>query len=291
MFGHQIITEFETVARRHRAPDLMYSQNFKALVDGLKKARYFFMGPCEDLLQPFNQLDGDRYFWQEKGLNIRLPDKICCFEYISNSDRRFKLATLVQELSPQLILAVNIPFSPAENAWLPPFFKHYIGINSSLRELPEVIEIFKKILDQQPAESEKPDENIWAVELAQKEHIRLTYTERQQELDASARELALLNASLMLLSCKNITTDTVPAPLKLNKKRRKKGAQELFAYHTLKIEYPRELTALQKTDNELSQTMNHTPLDLAQGYFKSYFKKPLFGKFYGRYWWQPQLMD
>jgi len=97
---------------------------------------------------------------------------------------------------------------------------------------------------------------------------------------------SLAEASLLLLTCKNITTETILPPEKLNIKRRKNGKQELFSYHVLNVTLPSQKQGYrEKTDPNY-----HVRVHLCRGHFKEYTNEhPLFGSLTGRYWWQPHV--
>lgn len=90
---------------------------------------------------------------------------------------------------------------------------------------------------------------------------------------------------LRFLSCKNIETqDNLPS-LKLNKKRKKTGKQELFTYKTLVIK-----PIGKKQESQAAQGLWDNRIHLCRGHFKEYTtKKPLFGRITGRFWWQPSV--
>ena len=93
------------------------------------------------------------------------------------------------------------------------------------------------------------------------------------------------NLSLILLNTKNIVTQEETPPVKLNKKRIKKGKQPLFTYHTLRLKLPGKS---RKGNTSAGNGDNTTRLHLCRGHFKTYTaEKPLLGRFTGRYWWQP----
>lgn len=89
----------------------------------------------------------------------------------------------------------------------------------------------------------------------------------------------------LLLNCKNVVTEIIYPPEKLNIKRRKNGKQELFSYHVLNVTLPSQKQGYrEKTDPNY-----HVRVHLCRGHFKEYTKEhPLFGSLTGRYWWQPQ---
>lgn len=103
--------------------------------------------------------------------------------------------------------------------------------------------------------------------------------------NGSADGLYVTIAFLKLINCKNITTELIKAPTALNKKRKRNGKQELFDYHILKVLIPNN-----KQEYQLKTESNyHVKIHLCRGHFKKYTPEhPLFGKYTGLYWWQPQ---
>ncbi|MFA5391955.1 MAG: hypothetical protein WC331_11105 [Candidatus Omnitrophota bacterium] len=102
----------------------------------------------------------------------------------------------------------------------------------------------------------------------------------------TAITLSALNCFLLVLNCKNITTEKIPAPDPLNKKRRKAGKQELFDYHVLNVVVPSK----KRDYREASTPLSHNRVHLCRGHFKEYTAEhPLFGHYTGLYWWQPHV--
>ena len=88
-----------------------------------------------------------------------------------------------------------------------------------------------------------------------------------------------------LITCKNIgTVDNEPSD-KLNKSRVKKGKQPIFTYKTLVIK-----PTSKRQESLEAQGLWENRIHLCRGHFKEYSdEKPLFGKYTGRYWWQPSV--
>lgn len=104
--------------------------------------------------------------------------------------------------------------------------------------------------------------------------------------DGSLRGFAELFGFLLLLCCKNLATEKVKAPEKLNKKRRKNGKQGLYDYHILRLVLPSE----RKGCSAKSIPLFHNRIHLCRGHFKEYTAEhPLFGHYTGLYWWQPHV--
>ena len=96
--------------------------------------------------------------------------------------------------------------------------------------------------------------------------------------------LGVFNILLLLVCCKNITTETIFPPAKLNRKRKKKGKQPIFSYKTLIIK------PTGKKQESIPKHLWDNRIHLARGHFKTYTKEnPLFGKITGRFWWQPHV--
>jgi len=96
--------------------------------------------------------------------------------------------------------------------------------------------------------------------------------------------ISFLHMIVTLLNCKNIGTEIVPAPLKLNKKRKKVGKQPIFSYRTLVIK------PVGKKQESIPKHLWNNRIHLTRGHFKTYTEeKPLFGRITGRFWWQPAV--
>jgi hypothetical protein len=118
-----------------------------------------------------------------------------------------------------------------------------------------------------------------------KELLGWSQIEKANIMVAISNTIALFLQTLKILSCKNITTIDNPPPEKLNKKRTKKGKCPLFTYKTLVI----KPTGKKQTSQE-AQGLWENRVHLCRGHFKTYTEEnPLFGKFTGRYWWQPSV--
>ncbi len=98
--------------------------------------------------------------------------------------------------------------------------------------------------------------------------------------------LFFLTLFLNLLSCKNISTEDILPPEKVNKKRIKNGKLPLYSYKVLNVNPFGDKN--QTSGGRLNEY--HNRLHFQRGHFKRFSEdKPLFGMFSGRYWWQPHL--
>jgi len=106
--------------------------------------------------------------------------------------------------------------------------------------------------------------------------------------DISVSDYIMINLSVLLLNTKNLIEKNNQAPLKLNRKRKKKGKSPIFDYKTLRIKLPASRN--ESNGGNGSSDSGTTRLHLCRGHFKYYTKeKPLFGKLTGRYWWQATM--
>lgn len=119
-------------------------------------------------------------------------------------------------------------------------------------------------------------------------HIRKGLGEEDKKIETQWVSIfgKLVYKTLVLLTCKNIVTEKIIAPIKLNKKRRLSGKQELFDYHVLNVVIPSKRKGYQEKGVPLS----HNRVHLCRGHFKEYTTEhPLFGRLTGLYWWQPHV--
>lgn len=97
---------------------------------------------------------------------------------------------------------------------------------------------------------------------------------------------SIAHLALLFLSCKNITTRTVLAPERLNKKRRKNHRLPICEYKVLEIKPLSGAHYSAASPSQPSQGLMR--VHLCRGHFKEYPPdRPLFGKYSGRFWWQP----
>lgn len=97
-------------------------------------------------------------------------------------------------------------------------------------------------------------------------------------------DASLVICALLLIGCKNIGTEIIVPPDKLNAKRKRVGRTELFSYHTLVIK------PTGKKQESIPKHLWNNRIHICRGHFKEYTEdRKLFGKYTGRYWWQPSV--
>ena len=93
--------------------------------------------------------------------------------------------------------------------------------------------------------------------------------------------------TLSLLSCKNVVLTEHATPPKLIKKRVRRGDVPSIRWTTLEI--GPITTALDRAVTEGAATDIKHALHVCRGHFKTFDRKPLFGRVKGRFWWTPHV--
>ena len=146
--------------------------------------------------------------------------------------------------------------------------------------------------------------NCWSLNpfysLTSKEDKELTnlyrlYKYELSEEDEQAEEkeflagLSRANALNDIINCQNVVFKDVEPPYKVNRKRIKNGKTPLYSYKILEV-----VKGKPKSKNAGSVPWNYTSPEnvrfhLCRGHFKTFTEdKPLFGKYAGTFWWNPQ---
>ncbi len=94
---------------------------------------------------------------------------------------------------------------------------------------------------------------------------------------------------LDMLHCMNIGWKTVEAPEKLNRKRVRNGREPYDSYHVVEVGPGRLKSKELGREAWGYRSSEGVRLHMCRGHFKTYTEdKPLFGKYTGSWWWQPQ---
>jgi len=292
MFSHQVITDLKSHSKT--TPDPVFRDNLILICDLMHKSMKFYIGEQDEFLALFKKYNYDSkthkttaLFKGELGQDIRLPSKICWVDFTVKTTEIApgntavpKRGILAIEIDPDLIGVYILNYLPKTKDWMPSPNAYLIGLDRILD-----INIFHTYpspfnrLDTKVSNSESVP-NISTVPLLKNVSIDSVKAAFYDD----GPDLKSLNMMLMLLNCKNVTNEVVEAPVKLNKKRRKKGRQELYKYHTLQLVLPNKN---RKYSAGSIKSSDKVPLHICRGHFKNYIpESPLFGKYIGRYWWQ-----
>jgi len=99
--------------------------------------------------------------------------------------------------------------------------------------------------------------------------------------------LMLIQESVQLLNCKNIITEVVDNTFKrkVGKKVKKVTSKKKFKYHVLNVTAPTSRKKYIKS----KPTERTVRVHMCRGHYRHYIDKPLFGKYYGRFWIQDHV--
>jgi hypothetical protein len=172
------------------------------------------------------------------------------------------------------IIPIGKSFSELNDSELMAIENEYKTINPMLVNAPDLFNDFRQKL----IVGEQKGASI-PIKLASMDEPMTTHY-----LQENGDEIKILATILTLLSCKNIGAETVPAPIKLNNKRKKQNKQPIFSYKTLVIK------PVGKHQESIPKHLWENRIHLQRGHFKTYTaEKPLFGRITGRFWWQPHV--
>lgn len=280
MYAHQVIEDLTRQLNITKNP--IYKDETKFIPDYLKRSIKFHLGDIEDLnkISPLTfEITSPNKVVFKDGIpygvfkisssfrGLKLPYPVCWVEYVANKSLPIKsgaakFGILAMSIEPDFMQCYF--FEYIGNIWSLNFFNNVINLNNDNSEVLVDLNIRKE------------------------KQLDIPKIVIEQNVLASMFPLPTIHMFLKLLSCKNISTEIIRAPEKLNKKRERKGKLPIFDYHVLNVIVPSKKVSTQGGNPEppISQNRVH----LCRGHFKEFTEEhPLFGKYVGRYWWQPQV--
>ena len=300
MFAHQVI---ESVKKWNESG--MITKEFKDSVATLiQKAQKVHVGDVDDIEPLFARDIGTPVFMDTTIL--RLPYKAMWFDFTfknakyselpegSLSDIKItnsKEAALVYEVKETMWGAMFFSYIDEYGGWIvmPAVFLIFVGgtdagVNLHLYEgLKHVLRLKDApvgLIGKFKAEAV----NLRGGNMLPMFFLSLTPEQQRGLILEWGLNCKMLQCAIKLINCKNITLEKIPAPARLNKKRRENGRQELFDYHVLNVVVPSK----QREYRESQEPLSHNRVHLCRGHFKVYTAEhPLFGSLIGQYWWQP----
>lgn len=271
MFAHQVIEDLKTTPNKTinslAAPGMLNN-----MINDIIGSQKFYLLDVE----LSSALNFSKAIFMKENSDVRLPYEICWFDFLykvtegNHIGETLKGGILVSELGKEdLILIQPFGYYLDSRKWGPSDGFYVMAIGRNLRD--DDFGHNGKVNQ----EGNMRQYSYWKGDLSEEEWGSIY----KQDLSF----LALLNATLLWLNCKNICTERHEPSLALNKKRTAIGRQPLFSYHTLIIKPTTQKEKL------IPQHLWENRIHLCRGHFKSYTSEhPLFGKFTGRYWWQAQ---
>lgn len=254
MYAHQVIEDIKT---RYSDTPFNPIYSLEKIIHEIVVSQKFHFGNSYGLDKIF-KLEGQLAF-KEMPEYLRFPYKKCWFDYrvfdesISNSINAFRGFLILSDEKNRNTINVLSFLKDTKSLW-------------GMSDVVQILEIGEGMASRMliyPALKSEINEDyyLWS-------------------------DLSLLERSIRLLNCKNIVTEKIVVPEKLNKKRQRLGKQELFDYHILNVMRPSKVQGY----SEKGEPTSHYRLHLCRGHLKTYtLEHPLFGKFTGQYWWQAQV--
>ncbi len=244
----------------------------------LNQAIKFHIGDVEGIYDAVKLDDGKMLFLNDAAESVNRPYRTCWFEYFGYKGDKIGIITEDAERCDALFLSETCELKIKRD--VPGFFAYLFASKTGVKRwlnFPLIFYVTPGYVQKQAFGNK--DSVYEALPITSFEGINMG-----RVFSESIGLLTLLNVTLQMLNCKNITTETVPAPVKLNNKRKKKGKLPIFSYKTLVI---KPTTQKQKS---IPKHLWNNRIHLARGHFKTYTKEaPLFGRITGRFWWQPHV--
>jgi hypothetical protein len=261
MYAHQVMEDCKKIAKITKDDDCR--KFCQVMPEFIRKAQKFHSLDLSTYRDIAKNLLGTPAFTGEAA-DIRLPYPVTWIDYTATGGVIKDGKTLCPKRAGLLIsrgeyrfVLFLFAYSSEDSIWL--FFPYKIQIDLS----------------------NKPGQNTWVVPILGGAHWSREDTVARFLSDYQD-DVGAINITLLLLSCKNITTGKIHPDDKLQKARKKRGKLPLFSYHTLVIK---------PTGKRQESTPKHlwdNRIHLCRGHFKTYTEdNPLFGRIVGRFWWQP----
>lgn len=296
MYAHHVVEDFKKMIQSGQLTNQVYIDSLEFAIRKIKSSKQFFLGEFNDLKVPLETTltDDTQLFLNDASPFSRLQYKCCWFEFtntfkdVSAEEDVSKRGMKALELNSNTIWVWIDNYMKVLNTWVLSPQSYYISIGRTISEDPELLKVMKKmnpsLLLNENIKKQITKSNVFPMP------VPGVLTEKQSaemSLD-DQRDLYVLNSALILLNCKNIKEEDNKASTKINKKRKKKGKQELFTYKTLVLKLPaKKGVEGEKNQNNIDEKKR---IHLCRGHFKIYTNQnPLFGKHTGVYWWQPHL--
>jgi len=288
MIAHKII---ENLDKKTKSPmrfygmyDEKYTQNSFISIGYLRKAVKFNLGDVEDLPSKHALItlnDGEGYIYDDYR-NLHLPYQTCFLELMMHSKRALGSDGVLYDI-PEKIHPVGILIEEEEkdSLWVVAYQQLDQTSQDDWMLLPAAIHF--KIGEDWSVTGQKIILNLLADAKTNRAHKIIFNRAFVGTMFNLVFDYVV--AFLRLMSCKNISTELIKAPEKLNKKRLRNGKLPIFDYYVLNID---PLSKSKHAYHNPSIPLSHNRVHLCRGHFKTYTKEhPLLGRGIGTYWWQP----
>jgi hypothetical protein len=283
MFAHQVINDLSVIKKEYPkiTADYLFMLNAEFWQDKIRNSIKFDLGEMSNIFENFNRDKSvNTLLIKSEWDQAKMPFDCCWFEYIYSqnelpSDIDLTVKSNKDLIAPkQIAILAYIDFgalhlvsfikSPTVKMWAPGSFT--FALNFENKKFDHTWLVFNEILHLQPCFSSI---NINNDKMAGRETV----------------QIKLLYNILTLLNTKNIGMSNMDPPLNI-KLKSKKLKLPIFTYKILVV---KNLGTNSKTKTKAKNLWNNR-VHLCRGHFKTYTTdNPLFGKYIGRYWWQPSV--
>lgn len=303
MFAHQIVEALKANKETLNKNMLIagtsmfsrYALEHEYALERVMKAQHFYLGEQHDVLMhgPGKSFIGKERLFMGSSEYMRLPYRICTFSshkanddfddekesfgFVSRlpSNRRFAIAEQYDDETLIINLMCHMDALKKKNmgnGWVLQQEVYFVRIGRTADE-EWLNRLFPDLSHHWDMRYRKG--NVFPVPLIYG---------KESNIDEDIGDMSMIHVALVMLNCKNIVTERMVAPVKLNRKRKKCGKQELFDYHVLNVVLPKKKQGY----HEWAEPVGHNRVHLCRGHFKEYTAEhPLFGHYVGMYWWQP----
>jgi|GEM_PF-2595747 len=273
MYAHQVIEDL----KKWECYD-GYDNGARKAINSIKDSIKFHFGEVSDVIT----MTGVRnrkvpeLFFDDFGYGINLPYDLCWFDMISKSNG-IKCAALLENMPNGFGCKIELKNGVIREFSRPKGFMVYVfGTDQSGCWNISSWVYYVSPNHKQLTYFDSGDYTFETLVLYTGEDENV----RKQHVASSHQTLSMVNLCLMVLTCKNIGTETIPAPVKLNNKRKKTGKLPIFSYKTLIL----KPFGKKQMESE-AKGLWHNRVHLAMGHWKTYTQeRPMFGKYHGRFW-------
>jgi len=284
MYAHQVIEDLKKLKWYATKTD---PEKIDFVIQNIRDAQHFHFGKDVDIVNKLGTSAWSPLFRGEAGIFVDPPYNKCWFDLDAtyNVDSS-KYGFLLSKHSKSFVSFMCFEKSKKHDIWFPHGLSYLIWIHGDTDPDYDELEGFDPKVTKHLV---LPDGTVTSSSYFS------IFTEIDGPIDfdvdsmieEGVNRMFIPNMCLMLLNCKNISTEDQPAPARLNKKRAKTGKQPLFSYKILNISLPSKKRGASGSTVGMSDPKR---LHLCRGHFKTYTEEnPLFGQHVGRYFWQPTI--
>ena len=295
MYAHEVITDFMRYYDHPLYDEAIFLREAFRLFDNLPNAQQFHAGEYHQLEKVMSrESKGGTLFWDYKDY-LKMPYKLCWIEYYFkpfigppqagkyDAPRRGMLA---EELMDGVIHILTVHY--AHDKWNLSPIAFFVSLQKRFKEIKNISNLLMNKYNHytpmiKALNLDRLNQQIATIPLSPKVVAFINeYGWEKLMVSEVLTDLQALEFFLLLLNCKNVSTEAIVPTNRINKKRRKRGEVELFTYHVLKFKVP----SSKRASTNSGEPQSHKRIHFCRGHFKEYTaENPLFGKHVGLYWW------